>query len=338
MGIVELSRSEKYASFLLLIALFTAVLFLSLTPPTTAQSSTYASVSLQYFTVQVQYPAVVVPGTSITVHIQAIAKSTAVVNSLTGYVYYSDGSNLHQLASATIIGNQDVATGNAFASDLAVAVPQGMPPTSLFAMFTESIRTSYISSYGYSSNYYSNDYYCGSYYYGNMDNCYYPYYSSYPQYSYYTSTDTGISPLSYVNATTPQYTALQSQYQNQQQQLNQAQSQNQNLQQQVAQQSQQISQLQSQVEQLQQNLQTQQSAVSQKESDNSNLSSQLSSATNQNRTVTYLALGFGLIAILAIVFGSRRTGPKKTQSVNPYAANYAPVQEERRQTAQARDA
>ena len=163
---------------------------------------------------------------------------------------------------------------------------------------------------------------------------YYPYYGrSYPQYSYYTTSDSGVSTLSYVNATTPEYTSLQSQYQSQQQQLSQAQSQNQNLQQQVAQQNQEISQLQSQVQQLNQALQAQQNAFSQKESDNSNLSSQLTTATSMNRDVTYLAVGFGLIAILALVLGHRSNRPRKTQSVNPYASNYVPPQTEQPQSA-----
>jgi hypothetical protein len=307
------------------------ILAFAIAQSASAQPQTYASVSLQYFAVQVQYPAVVLPGASITVHVQAIAKSAVDLNSLTGYVYYSDGSNIHQLTSATIVGSQNVGAGNTFTNDLQVSVPQGIPRTSLFATFTESVRASYVSSSGY-SYYYGSDYYCGSYNYNNMNNCYYyPYYSSYPQYSYYTTSDTAVSPLSYVNATTPEYTSLQSQYQSQQQQLSQAQAQNQNLQQQVTQQNQQIAQLQSQIQQLQQNLQSQQSAVSQKESDNSNLSSQLSSATSNNRDVTYLAIGFGVIAILAIVLGQRGGQARKTQSVNPYARNYVPPQEERRQ-------
>jgi len=159
---------------------------------------------------------------------------------------------------------------------------------------------------------------------------YYPYsnsYSSYPQYSYVTLTDTGIAPLSYVNATTPEYTSLLSQYQAQQQQLSQAQSQNQNLQQQ-------ISQLQTQLQQLQNNFQNAQGTISQASSDNSNLNSQLNDANSTNRHLTYLVIAFGAIAILALALGQRGGRPKKTQSVNPYAANYVPPQTERPQYSQ----
>ncbi len=293
----------------------------------------YASVSLQDFTIQLQYPSVVLPGTNTQVNVQAIAKSAVTLDSLTAYIYYVDGSNLHQVTSATIVGSQSVSSGNTFSKSIPISVPQGMPRTSLFATFTESVKYGYVNSYSYSSNYYGNYYDCSSYpgySYDNMQYCSsypnYNSYSSYPQYSYVTLTDTGISPLSYVNATTPEYTSLLTQYQSQQQQLSQAQSQNQNLQQQVSQQSQQISQLQSQIQQLQNNLQNAQGTISQASSNNSNLSSQLNGATSTNRHLIYLVLAFGVIAILALALGQRSGRPKKTQSVNPYAANYVPPQ------------
>ena len=295
----------------------------------------YASVSLQDFTVQVQYPPVVLPGTNTQVNVQAVAKSAVTLDSLTAYVYYVDGANLHEITSATIVGDQSVASGNTFTSDIPISLPQGMPRTSLFATFTEAVKFSYVSSYSYSSYYNGYDYGCSSYpaySYDNTQDCsYYPSstsYSSYPQYSYVTITDTEISPLSYVNATTPEYTSLLSQYQTQQQQLNQTQSQNQNLQQQLTQQNQQISQLQAQIQQLQNNLQNAQGTISQASSDNSNLNSQLNNANTMNHYVTYLVIAFGIIAILALVLGQHSKQPRKTQSVNPYAANYVPPQTE----------
>ena len=298
-----------------------------------------ASVSLQDFTIQVQYPSVVLPGTNTQVNVQAIAKSAVTLDSLTAYIYYVDGTNLHQVTSATIVGSQNVASGNSFTSDIPISVPQGMPRTSLFATFTESVKFSYVSSYSSYNNGY--DYGCSSYpaySYDNMQNCsYYPYYnsySSYPQNSYVTITDTGISPLSYVNATTPEYTSLLSQYQTQQQQLSQTQSQNQNLQQQLDQQNQQISQLQAQIQQLQNNLQSAQGTLSQASSYNSNLNSQLNNANAMTHYVTYLVIAFGIIAILALVLGQHSKQPRKTQSVNPYAANYVPPQTEHPQHSQ----
>lgn len=71
----------------------------------------YASVSLTDFTIQVQYPSVVLPGTNTQVHVQAIAKSAVNLDSLTAHIYYVDAANLHQVTSATIAGSQSVATG-----------------------------------------------------------------------------------------------------------------------------------------------------------------------------------------------------------------------------------
>jgi hypothetical protein len=318
--------------------------FLLLVPiaqPTFATSSQVTTtVNLQYFTIQAQYPSVVLPGNNTVVHLRGVAKSAVNLNNLVAYVYYVDGTSLHQLASTTLLGSQDVASGNTFTRDLPVTIPQGMARAFLFASFTESVKLSYVSSY---SNPYSNYCYgyespCSSYNCTSMQYCYnynYPSpnsYSSYPQYSYYTTSDTGISPLSYVNATTPEYNNLFSQYQSQQQQLSQAQSQNQNLQQQVNQQNQQISQLQAQNQQLQQNLQTVQNAISQRDSDNSNLNSQLTAANTMNRRLTYLAGGFAILAVFAVLAGHRSGQSKKTQSVNPYAANYVPPQTQRPQT------
>lgn len=329
---------SKYALLFPVAITLGMLLLIPIAQPTYADpAQAYASVSLQYFTIQVQYPSVVLPGANTHAYVQAVAKSAVNLNSLMAYVYYVDGMSLHQLVSATILGSQYAASGNTFAKDLQITVPQGMPRTSLFATFTESVKLSYVSSYSYSNYCNASNYACNSYN-CNMQYCYnYPYYnsySSYPQYSYTTTTDTGISPLSYVNATTPEYTNLFAQYQSQQQQLSQAQSQNQNLQQQIAQQQQQIAQLQTQNQQLQQNLQNVQGAISQRDSDNSNLSSQLNSANVMNRELMYLAGGLGILVILAAAVSHRTGRPRKTQSVNPYAANYVPPQTERPQAAQ----
>jgi NADH:ubiquinone oxidoreductase subunit B-like Fe-S oxidoreductase len=69
------------------------------------------------------------------------------------------------------------------------------------------------------------------------------YFAYYPSYSYGTSTDQAIAPLSYIKATTPEFVALQSGYQKLQQQVNQTQSQNRQLQITASQQSAAINQL-----------------------------------------------------------------------------------------------
>ncbi len=323
---------RKRAPILSLSLTLAVVVMMVIARPAHANSTQInASVSLQDFTIQVQYPSVVLPGTNTQIQIVATAKSSVTLYGLTAYVYYVDGNTLHQLASATIVGAQSVSSGNSFTSNIPISLPQGMPRTSLFATFTESVKYGYVNSYSYSSNYYGNYYDCSSYPSYSYDNqcSYYPNYNSYsyPQYSYVTLTYTGISPLSYVNATTPEYTSLLSQYQAQQQQLSQQQAQIQNLQQQVNQQNQQN-------QQLQNNLQNAQGSISQASSDNSNLTSQLNSANSTNRYLTYLVIAFGIIAVAALALGQRSGRPKKTQSVNPYAANYVPPQTQEPQHSQ----
>jgi TolA-binding protein len=109
------------------------------------------------------------------------------------------------------------------------------------------------------------------------------------------------------------------------------------LQQQLTQQNQQISQLQAQIQQLQNNLQNAQGTISQASSDNSNLNSQLNNANAMNHYITYLVIAFGIIAILALVLGRHSKQPRKTQSVNPYAANYVPPQTEHHSITHAED-
>ncbi len=234
---------------LAIIALMVGILFLTpIVQPAFADSSQVtSSVNLQNFAIQVQYPSIVMPGVNVLVQIRASAKSSFTLNSLNTQVYYADGSNLHQLSSATIASNQYVSSGNTFTQNVQVSIPQNMPRTSLFATFTESVKLSYVSSYSYYGSYNSyypsygaNDYACSSYpaygynymnyssYYYNNQQYYCYYYPSYnsnynynsynsnPVYSYYSTSDTAISSLSYVNATTPEYNSLLNQYQNSQ--------------------------------------------------------------------------------------------------------------------------
>lgn len=130
---------------------------------------------------------------------------------------------------------------------------------------------------------------------------YYPQYYVSP-YDYNSMTDSGITPLSYIKATTPEYTDLQSQYQAIQQQLAQSQAENQ---------------------QLQQKLQDTQRTMSQQSSTIADLNQQLSSAKTMNGELEAVSLGLAaLIVVLAIagVLYSRRkskTAPEKTTVDKP---------------------
>lgn len=199
-----------------------------------AQSSQSSfTVSLQYLNIQVTYPTQVSPGNSAAVHVQASAKSSIELVSLTAQVYYADGTNLRQLMTTTLASNSYVRSGDTFSKDMQVAVPQDAPRTSLFAVFSESVQSAYYGSYYYPYGYgsYSNySYSCYYYYCDYYTTYYYPAYYVSP-YDHSSTTDSGLSSLSYIKATTPEYADLQSQYQTAQQQLAQSQAQNQQLQQ-----------------------------------------------------------------------------------------------------------
>jgi hypothetical protein len=263
--------------------------------------STY-SMSLNYFTVQLAYPSQVNPGDSVTVNMQAVAKNSLSTASLTAQVFYADGNSLHQLASATVASNGYLNSGASLSKQITFTVPQDTPRTSLIASVTETVQSAYGGYYAYPVYWNSSGPYCNYpdyYYYYGYDYCsysynYYPYdygLYAYPSYSYSTS-DSGVAPLSYVKATTPEYTALQSQFQTAQQQLNQSQAQNQ---------------------QLQQQLQNAQNTISQKDASITSLNQQLNSSQNTNVTLEAAAAA---LAVLTILFGafalrSRRTNQQQ---------------------------
>jgi hypothetical protein len=265
---------------------------LSLSSIAFAQSSQASySLNMTYLTVQLTYPSEVLPGDSVTISIQATAKSRINSASLTAQVFYPDASSLHQLASATLSSNSYMNSGSTLSKQIQFTIPQNVPRTSLVAVLTEKVQTVYASYYYYPA--YHNYSYPYCYYYGYYDYyCYYNY-TYYPAYSYATTTDSGVAPLSYVKATTPEYVSLQSQYQDLQSQYQSLQSQLQAVQQQLAQ-------SQAQNQQLAQNLQNSQNTLAQRDDTIANLNQQLSLAQNTNTTLQTVAVG---LAIIAVIFG-----------------------------------
>jgi hypothetical protein len=310
-------KARTAAVLVLLIAL-SSISALTLSQPAAAQPTQVTNnISLTHLNVQLTYPSEINPGQAFTVNVQADAKNTFTLQSLTLQIYYGDGTKLQSITTATVASNMNMNNGNKINKDIQATVPAEALRTSLIAYVSESVKT---ASTAYSSNYYYS-YYPYDYYNPNYTNscydyysCYYssyPYYSSYyypyysyPSYStYYTSsTDSGLGSLSYINATTPEYISLQSQYQALQQQLSQSQSQNQ---------------------QLQQNLQNAQNQVSQKDATISDLNNQLASTHNNILTFEIASGVLGAIAIIlaiGLVLKGRGNTPKKTeQSGDPYA-------------------
>lgn len=222
--------------------LLTAMLLLSVSlfrPAFAEPAQISYTVNLNSFSLQVTYPSEVMPGDAVTVTVQGSPRGSSVyLQNLTVTIYYADATGLHQLACQTLVSNSansygyyGASTTGSFIKNFTVNVPQDVPRTSLVAIFSETTQ---------SNNYYN-------YYYGPFSYWFYadplfptalPFYPSYGM-----ATDGAISPLSYINATTPEYLALQSKYQILQQQLNQTQAQNQQLQTSITRQNATISQL-----------------------------------------------------------------------------------------------
>jgi hypothetical protein len=260
-----------------------------------AQSTQASStVNLQYLNIQVTYPSQVSPGDSAAVHVQASAKSSIDLVSLTAQVYYSEGTNLRQLMTITLASHSYMTSGKTLSKDIQVTVPQDAPRTSLFALFSENVQAYYgYSYYYYPYGYYSNYSYSCYHYYCNYYTTYYPAYYVSP-YDYSTVTDDGLSSLSYIKATTPEYTDLQSQYQAAQQQLAQSQAQNQ---------------------QLQQKLQDAQNANAQQNSALSDMNQQLNTARTMIGTWEGISLALAaaviILGVLSVYLSRRRN------TVNP---------------------
>ena len=282
-----------------------------------AQSS--YTVNLTYLTVQLSYPAQVNPGDTVTVNIQASPKSSVSSASLTAQIFYATGADLHQLTSATLNGNY-ASSGTGFSKQVQFAIPQDAPRTSLVAMLTEKVQIAYASYYYYYPAYYnSSSPYC--YYYPSWGyDCQYSYtyysgygygYMNYPSYSYDTISDSGVAPLSYIKATTPEFTSLQTQYQALQTQNQGLQSQNQALQQQLAQ-------IQAQNSQLNQDLQNSQNTIAQRNATIASLSQQLSASQSTNTTLEAVAVVIGILAIAFAALAVRgRSGKTQPQPQPP---------------------
>jgi len=252
------------------------------------QTQASYTVNLSSFTLQVTYPSEVMPGETVTVNVQASPKTTGIyLQTLTATVYYGDTSGLHVITTQNIVSNPannygSYSTGS-INENFTVNVPQNAPRTSLVAIFSETVQSNNYNYYNYPS-------YFGYLYSGNP-----LFYSYYP--SYTTTTDDAIAPLSYVKATTPEYVALQSEYQMLQQQLNQTQAQNQQL----------------------------QTTITQQSSTINSLGQQLASANSTAQTYQGIAVAAIIIAIVLAAFaGFTHYKRSKDQSPAPKQANTQP--------------
>ena len=244
-----------------------------------AQSTQYA-VKLSAYSLLVTCPAEVIPGETVTFNVQGNPTVNGVyLQSLTATIYYTDQTGIRQLQTESLVVSSSPNAYNNYVSygyygpfnkNFTVNVPDNATATPLVSIFSESVMPKYQGWNPYSPSY---PYYQSHF---NIPTsypyyAYYPYYLSYPYlpaypYSYppnpsyaypqyppsYSSTsgygsDQAVASLSYVKASMPESSTVQSENQMIQQQLNQTQAANQELQARLSQQNSTIIQLTQQV-------------------------------------------------------------------------------------------
>lgn len=176
------------------------VVSLCMSPLVNAQSSSVVGrISLSHLNVQLTYPSEILPGQSITVNIQAQAKTSFQLASLIMQVFYVDPSqlDLKQVASSTVAQGLSMASGNLINKAVQINIPADAPRTSLIARVKENVTLTVFIVYNNSSP------------------------SAQPAPYYSSTADDAIAPLTYIMSPTPEYVALQSQYQTLQSQYQQ---------------------------------------------------------------------------------------------------------------------
>ncbi len=254
---------------LVLVTLSASLLFLS--QPAYADSGQLTNnFGLNYLDVRLTYPSAVTPGQTITVTLQATAKASLQLNSLTLQIYYAilSPNSLRQVASTIIAKNIAVTEGQQFQGVTQAQIPSDAPRTSLIAMTSEnaSIATRYFA----------------------------PANSTQPAISirYVMDSDNAITALAYIQATTPDYLALQSQYQALQTQLKQLQ--------------QTLNQTQAQIKSQNETELQLQHTISEKDTTITQLNDLFHQALNKWRTFEVLAAGLGILAAALAVLNIKQ--------------------------------
>lgn len=162
--------------------------------------------SLAYFDVDVAYPASGKPGETITISITATAKKECEVQDLSvEFFVYSTTGEPRSIGITSLAKQASVASGNSFQKSAAYTIPTDAPRSFLMAVASETVR---IYSYTYSY------YYAYPYWWWYNTTRYwwwwYPVYYSWRTYMDTVDRETG--PLTYVLATTPEYTQLKAEY------------------------------------------------------------------------------------------------------------------------------
>jgi len=172
---------------------------------TTPTPQTTITVSTDHLTVQFTFPESADPGNTVTILATTTAKANKKVSSLSAEVFIYAGKQLTKVASATILRDQSIRSGDTWQTTLAATVPSNADRSAMIGTVTESWEET--------TNYYSPS--SSWWYYA-----YYPYpYPPYPyNYTYYYVYEPSVLitekssqqtvPLTYVTATTPEYEQL----------------------------------------------------------------------------------------------------------------------------------
>ena len=181
------------------------------TPTETAPAAeSTTSVSSDHLTVQLTFPESADPGKTITISATTTARANKKVNSLSIEVFTYVDQQLAKVATATVLKEQKIRSGDTWQTTLAVTIPLNAQRSTMIGTVTEVWEET--------TSYYSSSYYLPYYPYYP----YYPYDPYYPPYPYnytifyvyepsYVVTEKSSQqtvPLTYVLATTPEYEQL----------------------------------------------------------------------------------------------------------------------------------
>jgi len=161
--------------------------------------------SLAYFDLDLTYPMNGKPGETITIAVTATAKKDCEVQDLSvEFFAYSGSGDPRSIGSASVVKQTNVVSGNSFQKSTALTIPADAPRSFLMAVASETVRTyTYMYSYYYVYPYWW--WYNASRYWW-----WHPVYYGYR--SYLDTVDKETGPLTYILATTPEYTQLKADY------------------------------------------------------------------------------------------------------------------------------
>lgn len=183
---------------------------------TESTSQTVATASTDHFTVQFSFPESADPGKTITIATVTTARTSKRVDSLSIEVLAYVSKQLAKVATATVLSNKQVYSGNTWQTTLTVAIPQNIDRSMMIGTVTEvwEETSSAYQSYGYWP--YSPYFY--PYHYPPYPYNHTVYYVYEPSYVTVQKSSQQTLPLTYVLATTPEYEQLSAQHKQLQQQ------------------------------------------------------------------------------------------------------------------------